>query len=52
MEEGFTLETLPIARYREASALFGEDIHAFVALEACAARRSEGHQSVLGEGRR
>jgi argininosuccinate lyase len=42
MAEGLTLETLPLARYREACALFGEDIHGFVALEACAARRQPG----------
>jgi len=36
---GFTLETLPLERYRAASGLFGEDIYAFVALEACVARR-------------
>jgi len=40
IEGGFTLETLPLERYREASALFGEDIYAFVALEACVARRN------------
>jgi len=41
IEGGFTLETLPLARYRKASELFGEDIYAFVALEACAARRQK-----------
>ena len=45
LAEGFTLETLPLARYREACALFGEDIHAFVALEACAARRQPGNRT-------
>jgi len=39
IEGGFTLETLPLERYRQASGLFGEDIYAFVALEACVARR-------------
>jgi len=37
--EGFTLETLPLERYREACGLFEDDIYAFVALEACVARR-------------
>ena len=35
----FTLETLPLERYKQASGLFGEDVYAFVALEACVARR-------------
>jgi len=39
IDGGFTLETLPLARYREACELFGEDIYAFTALEACVARR-------------
>ena len=39
IDGGFTLETLPLARYRAACELFGEDIYAFVALEACVARR-------------
>jgi len=41
MEEGFTLETLPIERYKSASALFEDDIHAFIALEACVKRRNQ-----------
>jgi len=41
IEDGFTLETLPLERYRRASGLFGEDIYAFVALEACVARRQK-----------
>ena len=40
IEGGFTLETLPLERYRQASELFGEDIYAFVALEACVSRRT------------
>jgi argininosuccinate lyase len=39
IEGGFTLETLPLERYRRASELFGEDVYSFVALEACVARR-------------
>ena len=39
IEGGFTLETLPMERYRRDSGLFEEDIYAFVALEACVARR-------------
>jgi len=38
--EGLTLETLPLAHYKAASALFEEDIYAFVTLEACVNRRS------------
>ncbi|MCL2446330.1 MAG: argininosuccinate lyase [Oscillospiraceae bacterium] len=34
-----TLETLPLAQYQAASELFGDDIYAFVALEACVQRR-------------
>ena len=41
IDGGFTLETLPLERYRQASELFGEDIYAFVALEACVARREK-----------
>jgi len=41
IECGFTLETLPLKHYREASGLFDEDIYAFVALEACVARRQK-----------
>jgi len=37
--EGYTLESLPLALYKEASALFEDDIYTFVALEACVARR-------------
>ncbi|MCL2494990.1 MAG: argininosuccinate lyase [Oscillospiraceae bacterium] len=39
LADGSTLETLPLERYREASALFDDDIYAYIALEACAARR-------------
>jgi len=46
--EGLTLETLPLERYQEACALFEEDIHAFVALEACAERRHGGAEEVKG----
>ncbi|MCL2298603.1 MAG: argininosuccinate lyase, partial [Firmicutes bacterium] len=41
IEGGFTLETLPLERYQAACGLFGEDIYAFVALEACVARRQK-----------
>ena len=37
----YTLETLPLARYKKICALFEEDIYAFVALEACVARRNQ-----------
>ncbi|MCL2195067.1 MAG: argininosuccinate lyase [Oscillospiraceae bacterium] len=36
---GCTFETLPLAQYQAASELFGDDIYAFVALEACVQRR-------------
>jgi len=39
IKENHTLETLPLERYKQASALFEEDIYAFVALDACVARR-------------
>ena len=41
LAEGLTLETLPLARYKEACDLFGEDIYAFVGLEACVKRRQK-----------
>ena len=41
LDGGFTLETLPLERYRQASELFDEDIYAFAALEACVARRQK-----------
>jgi len=39
IEGGFTLETLPLERYKVACGLFERDIYDFVALEACVARR-------------
>ena len=37
--EGLTLETLPLAAYREVCPLFDEDVFAFISLERCAASR-------------
>ena len=45
IDEGLTLETLPLARYQAVCALFEEDIYAFVALEACVARRNRKEES-------
>lgn len=39
IEAGLTLETLPLAVYREICPLFDEDVYAFISLERCAASR-------------
>ncbi len=39
IEAGLTLETLPLAAYREICPLFDEDVYAFISLERCAASR-------------
>ena len=39
IESGLTLETLPLAVYREICPLFEEDVYAFISLERCAASR-------------
>ena len=39
IESGLTLETLPLAVYREICPLFDEDVYAFISLERCAASR-------------
>ena len=39
IEAGLTLETLPLAVYREICPLFEEDVYAFISLERCAASR-------------
>ena len=39
IESGLTLETLPLAVYREICPLFDEDVYAFILLERCAASR-------------
>ncbi|MDR1693371.1 MAG: argininosuccinate lyase, partial [Oscillospiraceae bacterium] len=38
-EEGETLETLPLDRYRSVCPLFGEDVYEAVSLDACVRRR-------------
>lgn len=40
IREGLTLETLPMAAYREASALFEEDIYSAINLATCVGQRS------------
>ncbi len=40
IEEGLTLETLPLESYQQASALFGPDIYAAIDIDACVAQRT------------
>ena len=39
IEEGLTLETLPLSSYKEICPLFEEDVYDFISLERCAASR-------------
>ncbi|MBQ4365526.1 MAG: argininosuccinate lyase, partial [Clostridia bacterium] len=40
IEQGLTLETLPLEQYKAACDLFGEDVYQAIDLDACVNRRT------------